>query len=46
MEVHRPDCQWVEQIDQLYRVGYYLLIDAIHDEYDGCKYCLPEYHTR
>ena len=46
MEVHRPECQWVEQIDQAYRVGYYVLNDAIHDGYDGCKYCLPEYHTR
>jgi hypothetical protein len=46
MEVHRIGCDWVEEIDQAYRVGYYILNDAIHDGYDGCKYCLPEYHTR
>jgi hypothetical protein len=45
-EVHRIGCDWVEEIDQAYRVGYYILNDAIHDGYDGCKHCLPEYHTR
>jgi hypothetical protein len=45
-EVHRIDCAWVELIDQAYREGYYVLNDALHDGYDGCKYCLPEYHTR
>jgi hypothetical protein len=46
MEVHRLECIWVDEIDQAYRVGYYILNDALHDGYDGCKYCLPEYHTR
>jgi len=46
MEVHRIDCGWVDGIDQAYRAGYYILNDAIHDGFDGCKYCLPEYHTR
>ena len=46
MEVHRLDCDWVEKIDQAYRIGYYVLNDAIHDGFDGCKYCLTEYHTR
>ncbi|MDP2663571.1 MAG: hemopexin repeat-containing protein [Dehalococcoidia bacterium] len=46
LEVHRLSCQWVDKIDQAYRLAYYVLIDAIHDGFDGCKYCLPEYHTR
>lgn len=46
MEVHRLDCDWVEKIDQAYRIGYYVLNDAIHDGFDGCKYCLAELHTR
>jgi len=46
LEVHRLSCQWVDKIDQAYRRAYYVLVDAIHDGFDGCKYCLPEYHTR
>ena len=46
MEVHRIDCSYVEDIDQAYRIGYYILNDSLHDGFDGCKYCLPEYHTR
>lgn len=46
MEVHRLDCNYVEKIDQAYRIGYYILNDALHDGFDGCKYCLPEYHRR
>ena len=46
MEVHRIDCRYVEEIDQAYRIGYYILNDSLHDGFDGCKYCLPEYHTR
>ena len=46
MEVHRIDCNWVNQIDQAYKAGYYVLNDATNDGFDGCKYCLPEYHTR
>ena len=46
MEVHRLDCVWVERIDQYHRLGYYQLIDALHDGFDGCATCIPEYHTR
>ncbi|MGD0154004.1 MAG: hemopexin repeat-containing protein [Thermacetogeniaceae bacterium] len=44
LKVHRLNCEWVDKIDQVYRQGYYVLIDAIHDGFTGCKYCLPEYH--
>jgi len=43
MEVHRIYCAWVDMIDESYKRGYYSLIDALHDGYDVCKYCLPEY---
>ncbi|WP_456469295.1 hypothetical protein [Archaeoglobus sp.] len=46
LEVHRADCIYVEKIYEKNKVGYYSLMDAIKDGYDGCKYCLPEYHTR
>jgi hypothetical protein len=45
-EVHRANCQWVDTIFEKNKVGYYSLYDALKDGYDGCKYCLPEYHTR
>ena len=45
-EVHRADCQQVEKIWEKNKVGYYVLLDALKDGYDGCKYCLPEYHRR
>jgi hypothetical protein len=45
-EVHRASCQWVGTIFEKNKVGYYSLHDALKDGYDGCKYCLPEYHTR
>jgi len=46
LEVHRLDCQHVEEMSQGHKVAYYVLNDALEDGYDGCKYCLPEYHTR
>ena len=45
-EVHRVGCRHVESIDQYYRVGYYTLIDAVRDGFDGCRDCIPEYHSR
>jgi len=44
-KVHRLHCEWVDIIDQAYRQGYYVLIDAIHDGFTGCEHCLPEYHA-
>ncbi len=46
LEVHRAGCQWVEEIFERNKIGYYSLYDALKEGYDGCKYCLPEYHTR
>lgn len=46
LEVHRIDCRWVQEINEENKVGYFILHDAFKDGYDGCRYCLPEYHTR
>lgn len=45
-EVHRAYCQWVDEIWEKNKVGYYVLLEALRDGYDGCAYCLPEYHRR
>jgi len=46
LEVHRISCKRIEAMFEKNKVGYYSLLDALKDGYDGCKYCLPEYHTR
>jgi hypothetical protein len=46
LEVHRAECRWVQEINEENKVGYFILYDAFKDGYDGCRYCLPEYHTR
>ncbi|MBO3753623.1 MAG: hypothetical protein FGF53_01890 [Candidatus Brockarchaeota archaeon] len=46
LEVHRVGCKRIEDMFEKNKVGYYSLLDALKDGYDGCKYCLPEYHTR
>lgn len=46
LEVHRSDCPWVEEMNEENKTGYFILYDALKDGYDGCKYCLPKYHTR
>jgi hypothetical protein len=45
-EVHRSDCVNVQRMNEANKVGYYTLQDAFRDGYDGCKDCIPEYHTR
>lgn len=46
LEVHRASCEYIERILEINKVGYYVLIDALEDGYDGCHDCLPEYHNR
>jgi hypothetical protein len=46
LEVHRLGCEHVHEMNEGNIVAYYVLNDALEDGYDGCKYCLPEYHTR
>ncbi|HIH45430.1 MAG TPA: hypothetical protein HA257_10325 [Candidatus Methanoperedenaceae archaeon] len=46
LEVHRSDCPWVEEMNEEHKTGYFILYDALKDGYNGCKYCLPKYHTR
>ena len=45
-EVHKVDCQWVNKMRPDNKVPYTSLSDALDDGYDGCFYCLKEYHSR
>jgi len=46
MEIHKKDCVWVKKILAEHRAYYIDLDEALDDGFDGCKFCLPEYHTR
>lgn len=46
MEVHKISCDSVADIYEVHQRGYHLLNDAINAGMDGCKKCLPAYHTR
>jgi hypothetical protein len=51
-EVHRAGCIWVEKITDQYKMPVRSLDELRQrgfpsvDKYDGCKYCLPEYHMK
>lgn len=45
-ELHLANCRWVSKIAKWHKVPYDDLEVALRRGYDGCKYCLPEYHTR
>lgn len=45
-EVHLTECISVQRMNEKNKVGYYVLYDAFRDGYDGCKKCIPKYHTR
>ncbi len=46
LEVHTRDCEWAHRIAYRNRVFYCDLDEAFADGYDGCAYCLPDYHHR
>lgn len=45
-EVHRIGCDSVMDTYEVHQRGYHLLNDAVNAGFDGCKKCLPAYHTR
>lgn len=45
-ELHLANCRWASKIAKWHKVPYNDLETALRRGYDGCKYCLPEYHTR
>ncbi|KXB01456.1 hypothetical protein AKJ43_03365, partial [candidate division MSBL1 archaeon SCGC-AAA261D19] len=46
-ELHSPDCYWVTQIRPDNKVAFSRLEEALNEEegYNGCYYCLRDYHT-
>lgn len=46
MEVHLAGCDSVLDTYETHQRGYFLLQDALNDDYDGCKKCLPAFHKR
>ncbi len=46
LELHLANCRWASKIAKWHKVPYNDLETALHRGYDGCKYCLPEHHTR
>lgn len=45
-EIHRAGCDSILDTYETHQRGYYLLNSALKKNYDGCKKCLPAFHTR
>ena len=45
-ELHLANCFWVGKMLKGHKVPYDDLEAALRRGYDGCRFCLPEYHTR
>ncbi|WP_173379780.1 hypothetical protein [Fibrobacter succinogenes] len=46
MEVHRLGCDCIYDTYETHQRGYYSLQKALEEGFDGCKKCLPAFHTR
>jgi len=42
--VHKFDCPFVSDIGIENRVGYFVIYEALHNNYNACKHCLKAYH--
>ena len=45
-EIHKIGCDSVTDTYEVHQRAYHLLSDALAHGYDGCKNCLPAFHTR
>ena len=45
-EIHKIGCDSVMDTYEVHQRSYHLLSDALALGYDGCKKCLPAFHTR
>lgn len=45
-EIHKLGCDSLMDTYEEHQRGYHLLNDAVNRGYDGCKRCLPAYHTK
>jgi hypothetical protein len=46
MEIHKKECQHAGKIAAKNRAYYIDLQEALDDGFDGCSFCLHDYHTR
>jgi carboxypeptidase T len=44
-EVHVANCEWVQRMSLVNKVAYREVELALKHDYNGCRYCLPEYDT-
>ncbi|WP_068702098.1 hypothetical protein [Paludibacter jiangxiensis] len=45
-EVHRIYCDELDEMNEINKVGYFVLKDALNDGYDTCGKCIPWYSKR
>ena len=45
-EIHKIGCDSVTDTYEVHQRAYYLLSNALAHGYDGCKKCLPAFHSR
>jgi hypothetical protein len=45
MEIHRSNCEWVQQMSGRNKVAYPEVSLAIKHGFNGCRYCLPDLST-
>ena len=45
-EVHNSECRQIRKMLQKHMVSYFFLDEALQDGYDGCWYCLRQFHRR
>ena len=45
-EVHRIYCDELDEMNEINKVGYFVLKDALDDGYDTCGKCIPWYSKR
>jgi hypothetical protein len=45
LEVHRSNCDWVQQMSRKNKVAYSDVNLAIQHGYNGCRFCLPDLST-
>jgi hypothetical protein len=44
-ELHNNNCKWVKKMNNKNKIAYKEIPRAIKHNYNGCRYCLPDYDT-
>jgi hypothetical protein len=45
-ELHRPECAFIGLMAARNRLPFLYLQDAWDNGYDGCRFCMPDHHTK